>query len=225
MELSLVILSNKPENAKKAQTCCKFADEVIIMHEDNLTDYSGARNKGLKKAKGNWVFFLDDDEKISTKLKKEIKEAIKSNKYKGYYVKRHDNFLGRELRHGENGAVNLLRLAKRDAGKFHRPVHEVWYIDGRVGRLKNPLQHFPHKSISSFLSKINKYSTIEARYRHERGTKSSLYKAIVYPPAKFILNWVFRLGFLDGVPGTIMAIMMSFHSFQTWTKLYLLQNK
>jgi len=198
---------------------------IITLDQPNILDFAAARNAELSKVKTDWVFFVDSDERITPALKAEILVAIESKKYDAYYIPRLDTFMGRELKHGETGSAEFIRLARGSYGKWVRPVHEVWVGSGRVGTLTNPLLHAPHLSIANFLDKINKYSTIEANYRYKEGIKSSLWKIAVYPLAKFKFNYLLKLGFLDGVPGTIMAIMMSFHSYLTWTKLYLLQNK
>lgn len=205
---------------------------IITLNQPGITDFAAARNAELARAKTEWVLFVDSDEKISPALKDEITRIcnLESNIYSAYYIPRLDIFLGRELRHGETGHAKFIRLAKKDFGSWIRPVHEIWTrrsgsSSARVGTLTNHLLHTPHESVQSFLDKINKYSTLEAEYRYKEGVRSSLFKIWFYPLAKFKYNYVLRLGFLDGVPGIIMAIMMSFHSYLTWTKLYLLQNK
>ncbi len=223
--LSIIVLTRNHTIRKELKDSLDFAGEVIIKEHHDLEDYALARNQSLKKARGEWVLFVDDDEQITPQLQREIMRAITSKIFSAYRLRRIDSFLGRSLRHGENGAVKIIRLAKRNAGEFVRPVHEIWSVKGRVGELSSPLIHFPHKSISSFLAKLNNYSTLEASYRASYGVRSSLFHIIFYPPAKFFQNYFLRLGFLDGAPGTIMAVMMSFHSYLTWTKLYLMQTK
>ncbi len=198
---------------------------IITLEEPNIQDFAKARNSALKKSTADWIFFVDDDEVVTPELAREIKFALNSHDFDAYLIPRRDTFLGRELKHGETGNAKFIRLAKKDFGKWVRPVHEVWTGKGRVGELKNPLLHTPHQSISTFLTKIDNYSSIEAKYRYSKGKKSSLFKIFVYPLGKFKYNYFFKLGFLDGVPGLIMAIMMSFHSYLTWTKLYLLWQK
>jgi glycosyltransferase involved in cell wall biosynthesis len=209
---------------------------IITLNQPNITDFAAAHNAELAKAKTPWVLFVDSDEKITPALKEEILSItsnLSPNLYDAYYIPRLDTFLGKQLHHGETGNAKFIRLARKDFGSWIRPVHEVWqprrgesmYSPAKIGILTNPLLHTPHSSISSFLEKINKYSTIEAEYRYKEGIRSNLFKIWLYPFAKFKWNYFYRLGFMDGVPGTIMAIMMSFHSYLTWTKLYLLWHK
>lgn len=201
---------------------------VITLNTPDITDFAAARNRELAKAKTKWVLFLDSDETLSSALEKEIVHTISQlppTKYLAFSLPRLDTFLGRELRHGEPGHTRLIRLARKDFGRWVRPVHEVWVGKGKVGELQNPLLHHSHECIASFLDKINSYSTLESEYRYRQGMRSSLLKIAAYPIAKFVSNYFLLLGFLDGVPGIIMAIMMSFHSYLTWTKLYLLWHK
>ena len=198
---------------------------IITLNSPNITDFAEARNKELAKAKTPWVLFVDSDEVITKELESEIESAVRADQYDAYYLKRRDIFLGRELHHGETGSAKFIRLARKDFGKWVRPVHEEWVGEGRVATLNHPLHHHSHPDISTFLDKINLYSTIDAEYRHKVGMKSSLSKIAIYPIIKFKLNYLLKLGFLDGLPGLIMAMMMSFHSYLTWTKLYLLWHK
>lgn len=198
---------------------------IITLDSPNITNFAEARNKELEKANTPWVLFVDKDEDVTKELEAEVEGAVRADQYDTYYIKRRDIFLGRELKHGETGNAKFIRLARKSFGKWVGPVHEQWVGQGRVGTLNNPLIHHSHPNISSFLDKINLYSTLDAQYRYQSGKKSSLWKIALYPIGKFKWNYIWHLGFLDGVPGIIMAMMMSFHSYLTWTKLYLLWHK
>lgn len=205
---------------------------IITLDEPHITDFAAKRNELLHKVTTDWVLFLDKDEQISQGLEEEIRKVILTHKHDAYYISRRDIFLGHELKFGETGYAKFIRLGRRSYGKWVRPVHELWEGRGNpaqrtdhVGTLLNPLIHKSHSSITSFLSKINYYSDLESVYRFQIGRRATLFHVFIYPLAKFKLNYLFRLGFLDGVPGLIHALMMSFHSYLTWSKLYLLCKK
>jgi len=238
---AVVLTKNEEENIKECLESLKWCDEIIVIDdysEDNTretakilgakvflrhlnNDFGQQRNFALKQAQGEWVLFIDADERISSALASEIKYKVLSSKYKGFYLKRHDFFGGKWLKYGETAKVKLLRLGKRRAGEWKRKVHETWEIKGKLGELKNPIPHYPHQTISEFLESINFFSTLHAEVLFKEGVKTNTFQIIVYPLGKFFQNYFLRLGFLDGTPGLIVALMMSFHSFLARAKLYL----
>lgn len=189
-------------------------------------DFAAQRNFGLAKAKGEWVLFVDSDEVVSEELKKEINQMVngKPQTVKGYFIRRKDYWGGRWLAHGETGNIKLLRLGRIDVGKWEQPVHEEWNITGNVKTLVNPLLHYPHQNVAQFLKEINWYSSLYAQYLHDHGIKEPAWTIVGKPCLKFFVNYFWRLGFLDGTAGLVVALMMSFHSFLVRGKLWKLWN-
>lgn len=242
---AVVLTKNEEENIVDCLESLSFCDEIIVL-DDNSQDrtveiakamnaqvfvhplnnnFSKQRNYGLNKAKGDWAFFVDADERVSEYLAREIEKVTKKEKYEGFFVKRVDTIWGRNLHFGESGNAWRLRLGKKDAGKWTGVVHEGWFIDGKVGKLKNTLDHFPHQTVGEFIGEINYYTTLRAAELKGNGIKVKWYHIILYPKLKFLVNFFFKLGFLDGLPGFIFALTMSFHSFLVRGKLWLLNQK
>lgn len=247
MVTAVVLTRNEEKNIAKCLATLRFCNEVIVVDDYSIDktvevarrygarvfqrhlkdDFAAQRNFGLGKSKKDWVLFVDADERVSTSLRDEVKQLISNpvNQYSGFYIKRRDFVWGRELRHGESGTLKLLRLAKKNAGLWKRAVHESWEIKGEKGTLQNPLMHYPHQTLREFLSDVDRYSSLHARVLYEEGVKSNLVKIIIWPVGKFKYNWIFKLGFLDGTQGFVVAAMMSLHSFLAWSKLWLGQRK
>lgn len=209
------------ESTDATVTLAKKAGAIVYVHKSD-DDFAAQRNFGLAKAKGEWVLFVDSDEVVTPQLAAEIQSVGGSS---GYYIRRLDYLFGRWLNHGETSRVRLLRLARKGAGKWIRSVHEIWNVEGETGQLSHPLLHYPHPNVAQFLDSINRYSTLNARYLHARGIHASWWQIGAYPKAKFFVNYLWYLGFLDGTAGAVVAIMMSFHSFLTRAKLYLLWHR
>jgi glycosyltransferase involved in cell wall biosynthesis len=189
--------------------------ETVILNKKNITDFAGERNLLLKKAKSEWVFFVDSDETVSPGLKKEIDERLSSqsaDKFNGYYIYRKNFFLGENA-----GTDKILRLGRKNAGRWKRKVHEIWEIKGNIGQLRNPLVHNTAINLHDFINKINLYSTLHGEENLESGKKSNIIKIIFYPIFKFIQSIIIGRGFM-------MSMLQSFHSFLAWSKEWKLQN-
>lgn len=230
--LSVVILThNEVANLKTLLPTLGFAAEIIIIDDnssDNTAtivkkfrvkyfkkalnnDFATQRNYGLEKASEAWVLFIDPDERINHQLIQEIGQAIGNDEIKGFYIPRRDIFLGKLMRFGETGSMALLRLGKKNAGRWQRSVHEVWEISPS-GKLKTPLLHYAHQSLPDFKQAVERYSQIEAEYQHKTGIEWSLWKTVIFPIGKFIKSYLIQMGFRDGWPGLWVSLMMSYHS-------------
>ncbi len=185
--------------------------EIITLDKPGITDFAGERNLLLKKAKSDWVFFVDSDETVTKKLRREIEDAVKSSDFDGFYVKRKNYFLGKNV-----GTDKILRLGRKNAGEWQRSVHEVWNIKGRTGVLKNPLIHNTAVSLNDYIAKINKYALLHAEANKKEGKRSNLFKIVFYPKLKFLQSLLMGRG-------VVFSILQSFHSFLAWSNLWLSQ--
>lgn len=246
MAISAVVLTkNEEKNIVRCLESVSWCDEVVVIDDDSLdntvqlakqhaamvykhslgNDFSMQRNFGLSVAKNEWVIFVDADEVISPALKEEIQKAITATNKKGYFLKREDFLWGKKLQHAEVGNMWLLRLGRKDAGRWQGKVHEMWKIHGSIQKLRSPLYHYPHQTIAEFLQELNYYTTLRAKELYTQKVHTSFFSIIAYTKAKFILNYVIKLGFLDGIEGFVFALLMSFHSFLVRGKLWLLWQK
>ena len=239
---AVVLTKNEEEQIEKCLKTLAFCGEIIVIddfstdktaelakkytqkiYQRRLNDnFASQRNFGLDKAKGNWIFFVDADERVPKELQNEILKAAKTKKYNGFYLKRKDFNWGRWLKHGETATVKLLRLAKKGKGEWQNPIHEVWQIKPPIGELKNPLHHYSHTTVSETIKRIDRYSSIRAKMLYQEGKRTNAFEILAFPVGKFLLNYFLRLGFLDGKAGYLMATFMSIHSFLVKAKLYLL---
>ncbi|MFH1970887.1 MAG: glycosyltransferase family 2 protein [Patescibacteria group bacterium] len=239
---SVVITKNEEKNLKRCLDSISFSDEIIIV--DDLSsdktleiakkyktriferklnqNFADQRNFGLLKANAKWVFFIDADEEVSVELRNEIVQITSDplNTKKGFFLKRKDYLYSNKLEHGEWGKSKIVRLIKNGYGKWERDVHEVLKVDGKLGVLSSELKHYSHKSLNEFIENINFFSTIHASSSKKEGKRANTSKIVFYPFFKFIHNWIINGGFKDKDYGFIMSLMMSFHSFLSWSKLW-----
>jgi len=198
--------------------------KVKIFDRKLDNNFSNQRNFAISKTTNNWILWLDADEKPSENLIKFLNH-IDNFKYNNYAFKRKDIFINYELKHGENNSQYFLRFFNKNYGRFTGAVHEVWQSPKETKNKKIYIRHYPHQSLKSFVKKINFYSDLRAQELFDQNQKNNLFQIIFYPLAKFIQNYFFKLGFLDGTPGIIMALGMSFHSFLVRSKLWHLSHQ
>lgn len=184
--------------------------QTITLNRKNITDFAEERNNLLKLAKEEWVLFLDTDEILSDELKKEISD-LDTKDFNGFYIKRKIIFLGKEV-----GEDRVLRLAKKNSGKWVRKVHEIWKVSGKVGILKNYIIHNTADNLHGYIEKMNKYSDLHAKENIREGKTTSLFKILLLPKLKFLQNLLLGRGF-------VFSMLQSFHSFLGWTKQWELQ--
>lgn len=187
-------------------------------------NFSAQRQFALSKATNKWIFWIDADEIPDTKLINFLNHFDPTSTQPYSFI-RQDTFYGYQLKHGENGHSRIVRLFHHTCGHFVGQVHEVWQDDCEAINTGFILHHQPHANLKSLFEKINFYTDIRARELYQQKTKTNLFQIVFFPLAKFFQNYLFKLGFLDGTPGIIMAIAMSFHSFLVRAKLWHLYQK
>lgn len=210
-KISAIILNDHGRNIEKTLASLRWCDEIIVWTKPVNGDWAKARNEGMATSKNDWVLFIDSDEILTGPINI-------NNNFDGCFIKRRDVFWGHEMKYGEAGTTKLLRLGRKSAGKWVRRVHEYWDIQN-AGTLDNILLHYPHPTIRDFIDQINFYTEIDAKELLKEGKKFSYFRLIANPLGKFLLNYVCKLGFLDGPAGFVYAFMMSFHSLVVRVKM------
>lgn len=218
----IIVLDQTKENLLKLEIPI---DVKVVNHSLN-GNFAEQRNFAVTLARGEWILFLDADEQVTKALATEIKQTLDnaSDDVMAYLVKRRDYFWGQKIRFGETwkaASKGIVRLLRANKGRWTGAVHEVFASEGKVERLTNFIDHYPHQSVKEFVSDINSYSSIRAKEFVSTGVKVRLWQIIIYPVGKFIYTYFLLLGFLDGPAGFAYSFMMSFHSFLARTKSYL----
>jgi glycosyltransferase involved in cell wall biosynthesis len=211
-------------------TLQKWGDEVIYVDcESDDNSYEVAESFGCKvfrrpndmnlnvnksyameQATGDWIFYVDPDERFEDSLMKEVREKIEQGKSSAFKLPRRNHFFGCWLKHGGQYPDKQLRIFAKGKGRFpNKHVHESLVIDGPIGLLENPMLHYPYLTISQFLKKMDFYSSFEAKHMYEKGVRPSLknhFKYLIFKPSsRFLRRYLVKSGFRDGIPGFFAA--------------------
>lgn len=238
----IMITKNSADTVEKCLQSIQWADEIIILDSGSTdktielcekvtsavykTDWPGfgiQKNRALAKATGDWVLSIDSDEWISDELHKEIIQTLQHPSHSVYQIPRRNQYCGQWMRHGDVGKDAVIRLFKRGTAHFNdNIVHESIETKETIGKLRSPLMHRAYQSIEELLSRMNKYSSLSAEIRFKKGKKTNLLRAILAARWTFIRAYFFRLGFLDGKMGYIVATAAAQSSYYRHVKLMLL---
>ncbi len=172
-------------------------------------DYSKKRNELMKKSSTDWIFFVDTDETYDQHLIDEIASLPEEGSL--YLIPRVDLLDGTKLNFGESGHQYLTRLVNRKKGQWVRPVHEV-FVAKVTGKLKHVIYHHKNQFVTEHLSKISLYGHTDGLCLNKEGKTFSYLRLLFYPKLKFLKNYFFKLGFLDGTLGLFHAYLMYIQS-------------
>jgi len=248
MKISAYIIAYNEED--KISDCIKsilWADEIIVA-DSNSTDgtceiaenlgakivqiefngYGNLRNEAISYCKGDWIFSLDSDERCTEKVRDEILLLIKDAPLDIYKVPRKNFFMGKWIKFS-GWYPNFRQPQLFRAGMMsydNKPVHEgfISYSKKKIGKLNNEIWQFPYKNIEEVMQKANRYSSLGAQKLNDNAKKGSVLKALLHGTWAFIKHYIFKLGFLDGGAGFVIAFGNFEGTFYRYVKLYELQS-
>ncbi len=239
-----IITGNEQKDIRRCLESVKWANEIIVVDSfstdatvsivSDYTDrifqhrwlgYIGQKAVAKSLARYEWVLFVDADEAVSESLKAEIATLFEKGipeGVNGFDFPRQVWFLNRWIRHGDWYPDAKLRLFRREKGRCcGTEPHERIDIEGTVQHLKSPLYHYTYDNIQEQISTLNRFSSISAEGTSEKWSRRHvLFGLLIRAPFRFFRCYVIKLGFLDGVPGLIIAVASAFGTFIKYAKLW-----
>lgn len=227
--ISVVILTfNEDKNIERAIMSAKKISDDIIVSDSFSTDntplickkykvtfiqnqwlgYGAQRNLAVKQSKCNWILCLDADEVIPDKLAKEIQTLKLENEKIIYSFKRLNNFCGKWIKYGLWGRDKVRRLYNKQTSEWNNEfVHESLKVSNshEIKILKNYLHHYSYNNELELKEKTQKYAMLAAQNMLSKGKQAGFFALMFRPFFKFVVNYIFRLGFLDGKAGFTIA--------------------
>jgi glycosyltransferase involved in cell wall biosynthesis len=194
--------------------------EVARMHgarvEERVFDnFAAQRDAALRLAEGEWVLFVDADERVTPGLRDEILRTLaQPSGVRGYWIPRDNLLMGRVVRHAGWFPDHQLRLLERRAAHFDpsRPVHELALVDGPVGRLREPLVHYNYVSLTEFVRKQERYSTLEADRWLATYGRPRMRAVFGQPLREFWRRFVILEGYREGRLGLVLCLLLAYYA-------------
>lgn len=253
----VIIAKNEEEKIGDALRSVDWADEIIVVDSGSMDktvniakknnarvvlyeegSYNDWRNKGLNEAKGEWILYLDADERITPSLKEEIVSVVtgEDHKINAYAIPRKNFVLGKQLKYGGFGKFDYVkRLFKRDklkewTGELHEEpnfYHKGQLTTGKsdeVGHLTNKMIHLKADTISQMVEKTNRWSAVEAKLMLEANhptMNTARFLSAMF--REFWFRFIREKAFMDGIHGMIHGFYQVYSRFLSYAKLWEMQ--
>jgi glycosyltransferase involved in cell wall biosynthesis len=210
---------------KTKEICLSYGARFI---EHRFEGHIEQKNWAIMQAKFPYILSLDADECLDNTLKINILEIKKNWEADAYFFNRCTSFCGQWIRHGAWYPDEKLRLWDSRKGQWtgENPHDRYEMQKGAVcKKIQGDLLHYSYYSIDEHIAQGNKFSTIAAQAAFQKGKKSNLIHLIINPLWRFIRDYFFKMGFLDGWAGFTIAMNTSHATFLKYIKLRNLHKK
>jgi glycosyltransferase involved in cell wall biosynthesis len=201
-----------PEIARQSQT---------TFYQNRFEDYGKQKNIAMQKAGHEWILNLDADERVSPELKSailELKEKQVPGNVAAFAIKRKTFYLGRWIRHSGWYPDSKIRLFRKNGSVWQGRIHERLQVTGAIVSLPGAILHFTYRDISDHVRRLNLYSTFLAEEIVRQKKKCLTLRLLILPPVTFFRHYVWRLGFLDGFAGLVIATVSSWGTAMKYFK-------
>lgn len=245
MKISAVINTHNEE--KNLPRCLnnieKLVDEIIVVDMESTDDtrkiakehkakiyshpFTGyvepARNYALNKATGNWILLLDADEVVSKELLSKLAHLAEYSDYDFIRIPRKNIIFDRWIRHTGWWPDYQIRFFQKNAVSWGDEIHSIPVTTGKGFDLppneENAFIHYNYQTISQFIDRLNRYTTIEAQ-EVSHTVQFSWWNSIQKPWQEFLKRFFQSEGYKDGLHGLALSLLQSFYVFVVELKVW-----
>lgn len=241
LSVAIITLNEERDIGRCLESVKDIADEIVVVDsfstdntesiclqygvrfiEHHFEGYIEQKNFALAQTSYKHVLSLDADEALSDELKASIQEVKTNFVADGYSMNRLTNYIGTWIHHCGWYPDTKLRLFNISKGKWGGTnPHDEFLFEGKVNviQLKGDLLHYSYHSLEDHHKQIEHFTNIAAKAYYEKGKKAPLFKLMFSPVFRFIRDYVFLLGFLDGKAGLQICYLSASATFQKYVKL------
>jgi len=238
-----IIVYNETENMAAVCETVAWADEIVVVDSSSTDgtveiarrytdkvfnrEFRGYRDKhefADAQTTGDWIFWIDADERVTPELRAAIENLRRRDPASlpdGFRMARRTYYLDRWIRHSGWYPDYQMRLYRKAASYWDGvPPHETARVRGRVETLEGELLHYTKRTLSEHHRVLDSYATLAAAHLYQQGQRASWLRLVTRPLAAFVRTYILKLGFLDGVPGLIIALFTAYGVFLRYAKVW-----
>ncbi|MBD3320655.1 MAG: glycosyltransferase [Chitinivibrionales bacterium] len=237
-----VITLNEERHIADCIKSLDFCDEILVVdsHSTDRTthiaeslgakvfqfdsaDLVKKQNYTLELAANQWIFTLDADERVSEELKNEIQRLFRHTPgHDGYRFPRRTYYIDKWIRHGGWYPDKKIRLYDKTKAVWTgvNPHYEI-RLKGSAGDIHADILHYSFDNVQAHVDRLKRYAAIAVEQMADnKATNGVIPRMIIRPAGKFLEMYIYKLGFLDGKHGFIIAGLYSFGMFVRYALLF-----
>jgi (heptosyl)LPS beta-1,4-glucosyltransferase len=183
-----------------------------------------ARNFAMSKAKYDWIIILDADEEITDSLKVYLKQQIKEVPENYFRIPRKNIIFGKWMRHSGWWPDYNIRFFKKGTVSWNEVIHSVPMTTGKgldiPAKQEYAIKHRHYSSVEEYITRMNKYTTIQARDLNKKGVEFRWRDVLVKPASEFLRRYFAEEGYKDGLHGLTLSLLQILSELVVYTKLW-----
>ncbi len=233
----VVITYNEEKNIEKClSSVCNLSDDIIILDSfstdktkeicsrfnvnfisQKFEDYSTQKNFANSCAKYDFIFSIDADEFLSDTLKESIKSININdiNENIAYTFNRLNHYCNIPVKFGGWYPDKKIRIWNKNYGQWQGKIHETIFFsqNPKYIHLDGNLMHLTYSTHEEYVKKTEKYAILNANKDFTNGKSTNIILIFLSTFFKFITNYIFKLGILDGKTGFTLAKISAFGTY------------
>ena len=244
-----ILVRNEEKRIEDAIQCLQgWTDQIIVIdnesHDDTVAiarrytehilsapcaaNFDAARNLAIPEATGDWIFFLDADERVPAELGLILRQLVQEHghEFEALVIPFRHFFCGKWMEHsGWWPGYTRPQLLKKGRFHYNDRLHSGVHVDGqtRFFPATDPqlaIAHYSYDNLHHYLAKLNAYTDGEAESLLVDGQSHS-WQAML---AHFVQDWqiCYERGRadLDGMHGFVLSFLSAFYRFASRAKLW-----
>ena len=239
MKISVAVITfNEESNIERClKSVIMLADEIIVVDSlsfDNTVaiaqantakvisqkflGYIEQKNFAIDQCANEWVLSLDADECLSDDLQKEILQLKNNNsKPDGFIMPRLSRYCGQWIKHGAWYPDKKVRLFNRKVAKWGgiNPHDKIFFTKEQpiIIQLKGDILHYTINTKEEHQKQAKRFAEITAKELFHQNKKTNLLKIYIKPIVRFLRDYFFKAGLLDGKAGLQIAVISAQHVY------------
>lgn len=183
-----------------------------------------ARNFAISKAKHDWIIILDADEEVREGLKIFIKQEIKKPQADFYRIPRKNIIFGKWMKHSGWWPDHNIRFFRKNSVSWNEVIHSVPMTTGTGLDLPTKedyaIRHRHYSSVEEYITRMNKYTTIQARELNKKGVEFKWRDVLIKPSSEFLRRYFAESGYKDGLHGLVLSLLQTLSELTIYIKLW-----